>query len=435
VVPRDLRQLCALLETRGRLRRVPTPVSAEGEIAEVADRVARRGGGALLFESVEGRTGAVLVDAFGGPERVAAALGAEHLDQLGERIGGVVGLARAALAGGVGDRLKALGGLAQVGQTAPRRVVRAPCQQVVRPRPTLDDVPIPTRADGCRSLRHALLVTRDPATGARRVASARPQVVDEGRLRVGDTFEGAGPAALVLGADPATLFAAHVPLPPDVDPLLLAGFLRRAPVDLAPGRRAAVDVPAQAEWVFEGRLADGLLEVDAVTHRRDPLLPWSSSPGDERWLARAGDRLFLPLVRLIHPEVVDLTAPTEDGFRGLVLVALQKEYAGQPQKVIAGLFGMMPTMLARAIVVLDARVRLDDPAACAAAVVENVDWRRDLLLLDGPVDAIGPRGRVGPKLGVDATGRGRPEPAPPAGAAAEVAALVDRKWAAYGIPL
>jgi len=438
VAPRDLRQLCALLETRGQLRRIPTPVSAEGEIAEIADRVARRGGGALLFESVEGRTGAVLVDAFGGPERVAAALGADRIDQIGERLGGVVGLARAALAGGVGERLKALGGLAQVGQTAPRRVARAPCQQVVETSPSLDALPVPSRADGHRSLRHALLVTRDPSTGACRVAGARPEVVDGRRLRLEASTDGHGPAAVVLGADPATLFASQVPLPPDVDPLVLAGFLRRAPVELVAGRRARVDVPAQAEWVFEGRLVDGLFEVDAVTHRRDPLLPWSSSGRDERWLARASERLFLPLVRLIHPEVVDLAAPTEDGFRGLVLVAIQKEYAGQPQKVIAGLFGMMPTMLARAIVVLDAAVPLDDPAACAAAVVRNVDWRRDLLVLDGPIDDLGPAGRVGPKVGADATGRAEPEPertAAPDGAAAEVAALVDRKWAAYGIPL
>jgi 4-hydroxy-3-polyprenylbenzoate decarboxylase len=435
VAPRDLRRLCALLEARGQLHRIPTPVSAEGEIAEVADRVARRGGGALLFERVEGRTGAVLVDAFGGAERVAAALGAERLEQIGERLGGMVGLARAALAGGVGERLKALGGLAQVGQTAPRRVERAPCQQVVEASPSLEAVPVPTRADGCRALGHALLVTRDPSTGARRVAGVRPEVVDERRIRLGASTDGTGPAAVVLGADPATIFASRVPLPSDVEPLLLAGFLRRAPVELVAGRRADVEVPAQAEWVLEGHRADGLFEVDTLTHRREPLLPWSGSGRDERWLARAGERLFLPLVRLIHPEVVDLAAPTEDGFRGLVLVAVEKEYAGQPQKVIAGLFGMTPTMLARAIVVLDGTVRLDDPAACAAAVVKNVDWRRDLLVLDGPLDDLGAAGRVGPKLGVDATAKAERPARPRDGAAAGVAALVDRKWAAYGIPL
>jgi 4-hydroxy-3-polyprenylbenzoate decarboxylase len=434
VAPRDLRQLCALLEARRQLHRIPTPVSAEGEIAEVADRVARRGGGALLFERVEGRTGAVLVDAFAGPERSAAALGAERLEQLGERLGGMVGLARAALAGGVGERLKALGGLAQVGRTAPRRVERAPCQQAVAARPSLDALPVPTRADGRRGLCHALLATRDRSTGQRRIAAARPEVLDERRLRVEAPADAAGAAAVVLGADPATLFAASVPLPPDVDPLVLAGFLRRAPIELVAGRGSGVDVPAQAEWVLEGRLAEGVFELDGVTHRRAPLLPWSGSGDDERWLARAGERLFLPLVRLIHPEVVDLAAPTEEGFRGLVMVAIQKQYPGQPQKVIAGLYGMMPTMLARAIVVLDAAVRLDDPAACASAVVRNVDWRRDLLVLDGPVDDLGAAGRVGPKLGADATAKTAP-PVAPNGVAEAVAALVDRKWAAYGVPL
>jgi 4-hydroxy-3-polyprenylbenzoate decarboxylase len=350
----------------------------------------------------------------------------------------MVGLARAALAGGVGDRLKALGGLAQVGQTAPRRVARAPCQQVVEPSPSLEVLPVPARPDGGRTIRHALLVTRDASDGRRRVAGVPAEFVDGRHVRLGGAAAArpSGRAALVLGADPATHFASYVPLPADVDPLVLAGFLRRAPVELVPARRAGLDLPAQAEWVVEGHLADGLLEAEVVTHRRDPLLPWSGSGRDERWLARASERLFLPLVRLIHPEVVDLAAPTEDGFRGLVMVAIEKEYAGQPQKVIAGLFGMMPTLLARAIVVLDATARLDDPAACAAAVLEHVDWRRDLLVLDGPLDDLGRHGRVGPKLGVDATAHtSSARPSPPSAAAAEVAALVDRKWAAYGIPL
>lgn len=435
MAPRDLRRLCALLEARGLLHRVPTPVEVDGEVAEIAERAAQRGVGALLFENVVDRQGALLVDAFASPERAATALGAEGVDQLEERLGHIVGLARAALGGGVGERLKALGGLAQVGQTTPKRVDRAPCQQVVAKTPSLAGLPLPTGADGRRVVEHALLVTRDERASGCRVAAVRPEVVDDRRLGLGPADRRPAPAALVLGADPATLFASRVPLPPDLDPLLLAGFLRRAPVELVPALSGAVDVLAQAEWVLEGHLDGGVFEVAAVTHRRDPLLPWSTPGRDDRWLARAAERLFLPLVRLVQPEVVDLVAPTDDGFRGLVLVQIRKEYPGQPQKVIAGLLGMMPTMLARAIVVVDEHVPLGDPAACAAAVVRNVDWRRDLIVLDGPLDGLDAATRVGSKIGLDATEKGVHRPPRPRGPSAEVVELVDRKWASYGIPL
>jgi 4-hydroxy-3-polyprenylbenzoate decarboxylase len=418
VAPRDVRQLCAQLESRGWLHRVPTPVSADGEVAEVAARSARRGGPALLFGQVEGKRGALLVDAFGSEERVALALGVGRVEELGERLGGVVGAARAALAGGVGDRLKALGGLAQVGQVGPRRVARAASGRVEAR--SLEELPVPSG----QALESAVLFEdgqRARAVGLEIGAERSLRVLGPPAARA----SAAAPARIALGADPATIFAASIPLPHDLDPLLLAGFLRRAPVETVDG------VPAQAEWLIEGRLHADTFEVSRITSRRDPVLPWSTPGREQRWLTRAAERLFLPLVRLVHAEVVDLAAPVEGGFRGLVLASIRKEYPGQPQKVIAGLFGMMPTMQSRAVIVLDEDVPLDDPAACAAAVVRHVDWRRDVMVLDGPVD-----GGVATKLGVDATAKRGGAPRSPNGQhAADVAALVDRKWASYGMPL
>jgi 4-hydroxy-3-polyprenylbenzoate decarboxylase len=418
VAPRDVRQLCAQLESRGWLHRVPTPVSGDGEVAEVATRAARRGGPALLFEQVEGKRGALLVDAFGSEERVALALGVGRVEELGERLGGVVGAARAALAGGVGDRLKALGGLAQVRQVSPRRVERAASGRIEAR--SLEELPVPSG----RPIESAVLFE-----GGERARAVGLEITAERCLRVlgpATAHEsGAAPARIALGADPATVFAASIPLPHDLDPLLLAGFLRRAPVETVDG------VPAQAEWLIEGRLRADAFEVSRITGRRDPVLPWSTPGREQRWLTRAAERLFLPLVRLVHAEVVDIAAPVEGGFRGLVLASIRKEYPGQPQKVIAGLLGMMPTMQARAVIVLDEDVPLDDPAACAAAVARHVDWRRDVMVLDGPV-----HGGVATKLGVDATTKRGDAPRPPNGQhAAEVAALVDRKWPSYGIPL
>jgi 4-hydroxy-3-polyprenylbenzoate decarboxylase len=413
VAPRDVRQLCAQLEQRGMLHRVPTPVSADGELGEIAGRVARRGGPALLFGQVEGKTGALLVDAFGSAERTALALGVERLAELGERLGGVVGLARAALAGGMGERLKAIGGLAQVGQVGPRPIGRAGAPRV--PASSLEEMPVP--AGG--ALEHAIVFA-----SARRPFAARLAIDGPRTLRLREPFVNT-PAKIALGVDPATLFATSIPLPHDLDPLLLAGFLRRAPVETLDG------VPANAEWVIEGRFDNHQFEVQRISSQRDPVLLWSTPGRDERWLTRAAERLFLPMVRLVHGEVVDLAAPVEGGFRGLVLASIRKEYPGQAQKVIAGLLGMMPTMLARAVIVFDEEVPLDDSAACAATVARHVDWRRDVMVLDGPVE-----GGVASKLGVDATSKASEAARSPNGRyEGEIAALVDRKWASYGIPL
>jgi 4-hydroxy-3-polyprenylbenzoate decarboxylase len=272
----------------------------------------------------------------------------------------------------------------------------------------------------------------------------------------------------VLGADPAALLAGRVPLPSDLDPLLVAGFLRRAPIDLAPARTVELDVPIVAEYVLEGYVEPGerrpygpfgertghysepaeaaVFHLTGLTHRRDPLFPATASGRaaiDELWLAKAAERLFLPFLRLLQPEVVDISAPVEGGFANLLLVSIRQSYPGQAQKVIAGLYGVMPTLLAKTIVVFDADADLNDLAGCARRVALNVDWRRDLVVLDGPLDPLdhaAPRRAVGAKIGIDATRKvgdeRHPRPWPKeVRMRPEVKGLVDRKWPSYGIPL
>jgi 4-hydroxy-3-polyprenylbenzoate decarboxylase len=469
---RDLRAYCALLEGRGRLHRVPTPVSPELEIAEIAERVARRGGPALLFEHVEGHDAPVLVGAFAGPERAAWALGADDLDGLGGRLGDVLGLARGGVAGGLGERLRALGELAGMRQITPRRVERAPCQEVVERTPSLESLPALRNwpGDAGRGLGLPLLISRDPATGRRIVATAPVQLHDATTVSWPVPLPKKGgrvPAAIAIGGDPVTIFAATAPLPTELDPLVFAGFLRRSPVDVVLGKVVDLEVPAGAEYVLEGYVDPAetrpvgplgertgyyaptadlpVFHLTGLTRRRSPLF-LASVPGrhgDDIWLAKAAERLTLPFVRLMQPEVVDLNAPAEGGFRNVLLVSIRKEYPGQAQKVIAGLFGMMPTLLARAIVVFDHDVDVRDLALCAWRASASVDWRRDVLVLDGPIDRLdhaSPRPGVGAKIGIDATRKLEDERHPrewPAEVESdpELRGLVDRKWGSYGIPL
>ncbi|HEY3111720.1 MAG TPA: UbiD family decarboxylase [Chloroflexota bacterium] len=468
---RDLRAFCAHLEGRGRLHRVPTPVSAELELAEVAARAAGCGGPALLFERVEGHAAPVLVGAFAGPERAAWALGAEELEGLTGRLEEVLGVARGGVAGGIGSRLRSLGELAGMRAIAPRRVERGACQEVVEPRPALETLPAPRHwpGDGGRTIALPLLVSRDRAAGRRVVATGRLQIHDDATTSwpVRPAPRERTPAAVVIGGDPTTIFAATAPLPTELDPLLFAGFLRRAPVDVVRCRTIDLEVPAAAEYVLEGHVEPEqprpagpfgertgyyapaaeapTFRVSCVTRRRAPIyldsLP--GRQGDELWLGKAAERLTLPFVRLMQPEVVDLNAPAEGSFRSVLLVSIRKQYPGQAQKVIAGLFGLMPTLLARAIVVVDHDVDVRDLAACAWRTSANVDWRRDVMVLDGPLDPLdhaAPGVGVGAKIGIDATRKLDDERHPrewPAEVemSAEVRALVDRKWGSYGIPL
>ena len=277
----DLRELVAHLERRGQLRRVGTPVSRDLEITEIVDRVSKSNGDAniaLLFERVEGFDIPVLVNTFGSADRMATALGVERLDDLGARVAKLLDLK---LPGSFLDKMRKLGSLLDVAKASPRHVRTAPCQEVVETaNPSLAVLPILTcwPRDGGRYITLPAVFTRDPVTGARNVGMYRLQVFDDRTLgmhwqthkggaehqRVAlerTTEPGRGghaapattmPVAIALGGDPAMIYAASAPLPPGIDEVVFAGWLRGAGIELVPCRTIELEVPAQAEIVLEG---------------------------------------------------------------------------------------------------------------------------------------------------------------------------------------
>ena len=476
MAPRDLRAFIKQLEQAGELRRVSAPVSPRLEITEIADRVMKSGGPALLFENVEGSTMPLLINAFGSRRRMSMSLGVNDLDECAQRIRKLVTMAPPSdLAG----KLRALGDLKDIASIGPRSVSSGPCQEVIVPEPSLKQLPVLTcwPDDGGPYITLGLVFTRDPRSGRRNVGLYRVQVYDDREAAMhwqlhkggAEHYREAGnrlEVAVVIGADPATVYSASAPLPPTIDELLFAGFLRRSPVETVKCRTVDIEVPAQAEIVLEGyvdpddlriegpfgdhtgyySLADNypVFHLTMMTHRRNPIYHTTivgRPPMEDYYMGKATERLFLPLMQLVAPEIVDVNMPAEGVFHNLVLVSIKKRFPGHAQKVMYALWGMGQMMFARNIIVVDEDVDVQDLSEVAWRVTANVDARRDLVIVDGPVDVLdhaSPRPLIGGKLGIDATrkteadGYTREWP-PDILMSPDIKALVDRRWEEYGI--
>jgi 4-hydroxy-3-polyprenylbenzoate decarboxylase len=272
--------------------------------------------------------------------------------------------------------------------------------------------------------------------------------------------------AVALGGDPALTYAASAPLPPGVDEVVFAGWLRGSGVEMVKCRTVDLEVPAHAEFVLEGwvdpteRRVEGpfgdhtgyyslareypVLHLTAVTRRARPIYPTTivgRPPQEDYWLGKATERLFLPIIKLMLPEVIDLNMPAEGVFHNLVIVSIRKRYPGQARKVMTALWGMGLMALAKTIVVVSEQVDVHNLSEVAWRATGNIDPRRDLMVLEGPMDDLDHaalRHRYGGKLGIDATEKGPlddvNQPWPDVIVMTdEIRALVSRRWKDYGL--
>ena len=482
---KDLRDFISFLEAKGELRRIATPVSADLEITEICDRTVKQGGPALLFENVEGYDIPVLINMYGTEQRMAWALGVEKLDDLVQRVEGLLGMVQGGAPKGIVDKLRMLGRLRELASFQSKIVRSGPCQEVVH---TGDDVdlfkyPIPKcwPMDGGRYITLPLVITKDPETGVQNFGMYRIQVFDkntcgmhwqthkvgarhyrvsgeEGRERV--------EVAVALGGDPATIWTGSAPLPPDMSEMMIAGFIREEGVELVKAKTVDLEVPAHAEIVLEGYVTPGdealegpfgdhtgyysladtypVFHVTAVTHRREPIYPTiivGRPPMEDYFMGKVTERVFLPIMQTVLPEIVDINMPAEGVFHNLVLVSIKKEYPGHAQKVMYGLWGLGLMSLAKAIIVVDDFVDVHNLSEVTWRVTNNIDVARDIIVVQGPVDDLdhaSPTPKFGSKIGIDATakgpGEGNPREWPPDIVMSdEIKALVDSKWDQYGI--
>ena len=479
---KDLRAYMAELENKGLLKRIDIEVDAELEITEISDRVVKNGGPALLFENVKGYGMPVATNLFGTLERMKLALGVDDLDQIGAEVLNIIQPPE--MPATFIDKMKALPKLAVLSSYIPKMVKGGPCKEVImKDRPSLADIPVLKcwPEDGGPFITLPLVFTKDPETGRRNVGMYRMQVYDEcttgmhwhihkdaaghyARERKDGT--GRMPVAVALGADPAVIFSATAPLPAGIDEMLFAGFLRKEPVELVKCETVDLEVPAQAEIVLEGYVDRGetrlegpfgdhtgyysladqypVFHLTCVTRRKNPVYPATivgRPPMEDAFIGKATERIFLPLMKMQLPEVIDMNMPPEGVFHNCVIVSIRKRYPGQAKKVMSALWGMGLMMLAKLIIVVDEEVDVQDVSEVMWRVFNNIDARRDVMLAEGPLDALdhsSPLPHYGAKMGIDATrkwpseGHRRQWPGDII-MSGEVKRLVDGKWDKYGI--
>jgi 4-hydroxy-3-polyprenylbenzoate decarboxylase len=483
---KDLRDFISFLDTKGQISRIHTPVSWDLEITEITDRVIKNGGPALLFENVEGYDMPLLINLYGTQQRTAWALGVEHLDSLGDRIKNLLNTAQAPPQGLL-NKMKSLADVMKLGSYIPRSVGRAPCQEVVFQGDDVDLLKLPILKcwpmDGGRFITLPLVISRDPQTGARNVGTYRMQIYDQRTTgmhwqthKVGahharvakDIGQQRLEVAVALGGDPASMWTGSAPLPPGVDEFLMAGFIRGEAVEVVKAKTVDLEVPAQAEIVLEGYVDPyevrpegpfgdhtgyysleedySVFHVTAVTHRRQPIYPTiivGRPVQEDYFMGKATERLFLPILQTLLPEVVDINMPAEGIFHSLVIVSIKKEYPGHANKVMHAFWGLGLLMLAKTILVVDHFVNVHDLSEVAWRVTNNISPEDDVIFTKGPLDDLdyaSPTPRFGSKMGIDATEKGamdgRIKPWPPEIVMTpDIKALVDKKWQQYGIDL
>ncbi len=447
----SLQEFVQVLEREGELKRITYPVKAELEITEIADRVMKSGGPALLFENVVGKEIPVLINAFGSLKRMAMALGVDDVEEIAREI---EQLTRMKPPGSLWDKLRMLPEVARLAGISPKVVKEGECQEVIQRDPDLNILPVLTcwPGDGGPFITLPTVISRDPRNGNRNVGLYRMQLFDSRTTamhwhlhKVGARHfqrqkeqKGRMELAACLGGDPALIYAATAPLPDQIDEILFTGFLRKKRLELVKAVTVDVEVPANSDIVIEGyidpseplrregpfgdhtgfySLADDypVFHVTCNTHKKKPIYPTTivgRPPMEDVYLGKATERIFLPLLRLTFPEIVDMNLPVHGIFHNLAIVSIRKDYPAHARKIMHGLWGMGQMMFTKIIIVVDHDVNVHDLAEVTWIVGNQIDPKRDLLFVEGPVDVLdhaAPLMGYGSKVGIDATAKWKSE--------------------------
>jgi 4-hydroxy-3-polyprenylbenzoate decarboxylase len=443
----DLREFLAALEKAGELKRIPFEVDPYLEITEFADRAVKGGGPALLFEKPKGYSVPLLINSLASERRMQIALQVDEFQQIADRISEYLQMQ---MPQGLLGKLSMLPKLAEMGSFFPKTVSGAPCQEVVLKGDQIDLGRLPVLTcwpqDGGPYITLPMVFTKNPETGKRNCGMYRMQVYDarttgmhwqahkqgaehyRRRFKAGETKMD---VAVAIGADPAVMYSAILPLPPDLDEMMIAGFLRRKPVEMVQCLTVDVDVPANAEYVLEGYVEMGerrtegpfgdhtgyysledeypVFHLTCLTHRKNPIYATTivgPPPMEDYYMGKAIERTFLPLMRMQIPEIRDMCLPAEGIFHNLMLVKIRKSYPMQARKVMHAIWGLGQAMFTKCIVVVDEDVDIQNYSEVAWKALNNIDPQRDIEFVTGPIDSLDHASRMinwGSKMGIDAT--------------------------------
>jgi 4-hydroxy-3-polyprenylbenzoate decarboxylase len=428
------------LEKAGELIRIKTFVDPRLEMAEITDRVSKTPGGgkALLFENT-GYDMPVLMNAYGSEKRMCLALGVSHLDDTAREIEGLFKMLSSPKENII-DKLKLLPKLGQFASWMPKsRSGKGECQEVVMKEPDITKLPVITcwPKDGGPFVTLPIIHTKDPNTKSRNVGMYRMQVFGptltamhwhkhKVSARHFNEYKKLGikmPIAVALGGDPVYAYSATAPLPENVDEYMLAGFLRKKKVELVKClTQPDVEVPADADIIIEGYVDpnDELIwegpfgdhtgyyslpdwyprfHITAITHKKNPVYPATIvgiPPQEDAWLGKATERIFLaPIKMTMVPEIIDMEMPVEGVFHNLVITKINKEYAGQGQKVMNAMWGAGQMMFNKILVLTGSpdtikkdELKLSDYKSLAREVFSNMNPATDIYFSQGPMDVL-----------------------------------------------
>lgn len=479
MVCNDLREFIKFLEDKKELVRIKREVDPVLEVTEITDRISKKQGPALLFEKVKGSPYPIAINLFGSYQRMAWALGLNDFGEIGQQF---ASLLKTDPDMKFMQKIEALFDLYKLSTSKPKEVKKASCQEIIKDKDfSLLEYPILQcwPGDAGRFITLPLVITKDPESGKQNLGMYRMQVFDEKTTgmhwhthhdgavnfrkyaKLGKRTE----VAVAIGGDPVTIFSATAPLPYGIEELFFAGFLRGKAVEVVKARTVDLLVPAHAEMILEGYVEPAeeriegpfgdhtgyysvagmypVFHVTCITQRKDPIYPATivgKPPMEDCYMGKATERMFLPLVKMQLPEIVDMNLPLEGVFHNCALISIRKSYPMHARKVMNAIWGLGQMMFTKFIFIFDEDVNVQNTSEAAWKAFNNVDPARDILISEGPLDVLdhsAPRPIYGAKMGIDATkkwpeeGYQREWP-DEIHMSADIRKLVDKRWKEYG---
>ena len=476
----DTHEFITELEKNGELKRVKTEVDSNLEIAEILRREMYSNGSAILFENVKGYDIPVLGNAFGSMKRLEIGLEMTDFTEIGQRI---ADMTKMDIPSGFLNKIKKLPELSKMASSFPKAETRGPVTERTSSDASFDDLPILKSwpNDAGRFITLGLVATRHPETGVRNLGVYRMQIIDKTHAIMhwqkhkrgahhGDISKDRGekiPVAIIIGGEPATIFSSIAPVPEGLDKYLFAGITRKEGIKTVKCKTIDLDVPANAEIVLEGYVDpedvrdEGpfgdhtgyytpaepfpTFTLTGIMRREDPIYVTTvvGKPIlEDAYIGKVIERSFLPLIRMLQPEVVDYSMPAAGWFQGLAIISIKKRYPGQAKKVMMGLWGMGQLSLTKTFVVVDDDINVHNMNDVIWAITTRADAARDTIIINNtPTDTLDPASplvNLGSKMGIDATQKTKEE-----GYEREIQQLVkvddktknlvDSKWSDYGL--
>ena len=447
----SLRDFLARLESEGELIRIKEKVSPILEITEITDRICKSGNGgkAILFENTDDSGIPVLINAFGSKKRIAMALGVDNVEDIANDIQELIELKPPQ---NLIEKLKFLPRLFEISHYPPKLISgKAPCHEVVLTDDEIDLFKFPILKcwplDGGRFITLPAVFTKSLKSGKRNVGMYRMQVYDKKTTGMHwhihkdgashyDEYKKAGKKmelAVVIGTDPVVTYSATAPLPYGVDELLFAGMIRKKGIELVKCKTINMEVPATAEIVLEGYVEpDELKEegpfgdhtgyyslkgdypvfhITAITHRKNPIYFTTivgKPPMEDCYMGKATERIFLPMLKALNPEIVDIDLPWEGVFHNCVIVSMKKRYPMHARKLMTSLWGSGQMSFSKMLLTVDEAIDVHNYKEVVLNLLNNLDIERDIYISEGTLDVLdhsAPNYIYGSKVGIDATER------------------------------